>query len=73
MATIEHQQPRSASDAFILGVVAAYAAAFVLFGFLVQPPPDVLRGLAAILATRDALLTDYVRHRDREHRAAERE
>ena len=45
MATIEHQQPRSASDNLILGVVAAYAAAFVVFGFLVQPAADVLRGL----------------------------
>ena len=30
-----------------------------MFGFLVQPPADVLRGLSAILTTRDALLTDY--------------
>ena len=52
-------QPRSASDNLILGIVAAYAAAFVVFGFLVQPPADVLRGLGAILTTRDALLTDY--------------
>jgi hypothetical protein len=57
--TSEHEQPRQASDPLILGVVAAYAAAFVVFGFLVQPPADVLRGLGAILTTRDALLTDY--------------
>ena len=57
--TSERQQPRLASDNLILGVVAAYAAAFVVFGFLVQPPADVLRGLSAILTTRDALLTDY--------------
>jgi hypothetical protein len=57
--TSERQQPRLASDNLILGVVAAYAAAFVVFGFLVQPPGDVLRGLSAILTTRDALLTDY--------------
>ena len=57
--TSEPQQPRPASDNLILAVVAAYAAAFVVFGFLVQPPADVLRGLGAILTTRDALLTDY--------------
>ena len=55
--TGEHRQPRVASDNLILGVVAAYAAAFVVFGFLVQPPASVLRGLSAILTTRDALLT----------------
>ena len=57
--TSELQQPRLASDNLILEVVAAYAAAFVVFGFLVQAPADVLRGLGAILTTRDALLTDY--------------
>jgi Protein of unknown function (DUF1576) len=57
--TSEHHEPRLASDNLILGVVAAYAAAFVVFGFLVQPAADVLRGLGAILTTRDALLTDY--------------
>jgi Protein of unknown function (DUF1576) len=57
--TSQLQQPRLASDNLILGIVAAYAATFVAFGFLVQPPADVLRGLGAILTTRDALLTDY--------------
>jgi hypothetical protein len=47
------------SDKVILLVVAAYAAAFVLFGFLVDGPVAVARGLATILRTRDALLTDY--------------
>ena len=56
--TSERQPPRLASDSLILGVVAAYAV-FVIFAFLVQPPADVLRGLSAILTTRDALLTDY--------------
>ncbi len=51
--------PPQASDRAILAVVAAYAAAFVLFGFLVEPAGDVVRGLVAILTTRDALLTDY--------------
>jgi hypothetical protein len=57
--TSEHRQPRLASDNLILAVVAAYAAAFVVFGFLVQAPASVVRGLGAILTTRDALLTDY--------------
>ncbi len=46
-------------DRVVLGVVAAYAAAFVAFGFAVDGPAQVLRGLADILTTRDALLTDY--------------
>jgi hypothetical protein len=51
--------PARASDRTILLVVAAYALAFVLFGLAVDGPPAVARGLAAILTTRDALLTDY--------------
>jgi len=36
--TGEPYPPRLASDNLILGIVAACAAAFVVFGFLVQPP-----------------------------------
>ena len=43
----------------ILGVVAAFAAAFVVFGIAVDGPDKVLRGLVEIVTTRDALLTDY--------------
>ena len=46
-------------DRTILATVAAYAAAFVVFGFVVDGPDRVLRGLADIVLTRDALLTDY--------------
>ena len=59
MTTTEQRESRPASDRVILGVVAAYAGAFVAFGLIVQSPADVLRGLGAILTTRDALLTDY--------------
>ncbi|MGD9924191.1 MAG: DUF1576 domain-containing protein, partial [Pseudorhodoplanes sp.] len=52
-------EPRQASDHLILGIVAAYACAFVAFGLLVDGPATVLRGLVEIVATRDALLTDY--------------
>ena len=47
------------SDKYILLVVAAYAAAFVVFGLAVDGPTAVGRGLVTILTTRDALLTDY--------------
>ena len=50
---------KSLSDRTILLIVAGYAAAFVLFGLTLQSPAAVLRGLANILTTRDALLTDY--------------
>jgi hypothetical protein len=47
------------SDKSRLVGVSAYAAAFVGFGFLVDGPAAVARGLVTILTTRDALLTDY--------------
>jgi hypothetical protein len=46
-------------NSVILLVVASYAAAFVVFGFLVDDPGDIARGLVAITTTRDTLLTDY--------------
>ena len=47
------------SDRVILLAVCGYAVAFVAFGFVVDGPARVLRGLVDILTTRDALLTDY--------------
>jgi|SRR5215813_9792412 len=47
------------SDGVIVGIVWAYAAAFVVFGLLVDGVGPVLRGLGEIVTTRDALLTDY--------------
>jgi hypothetical protein len=46
-------------DNVILLVVASYAAAFVVFGFLVDTPAAIARGLVAITTSRDTLLTDY--------------
>jgi hypothetical protein len=43
----------------ILRVVAAFAASFVVFGFLVDSPAEILKGLVAICTSRDTLLTDY--------------
>ncbi len=51
--------PRTTPERTILMIVAAYAAAFVLFGLMLQPPAALLGGLARIVTTRDALLTDY--------------
>ncbi len=51
--------PGALSDRTILSIVAAYAAAFVLFGLMLQSPAALLDGLGAIVTTRDALLTDY--------------
>ena len=51
--------PPQLPDRTILGIVAAYAVVFVLFGLLVDGPAAVLRGLIEIVTTRDALLTDY--------------
>lgn len=52
--------PAPVPDRTILAVVAAYAAAFVVFGLAVDGPAAVAQGLVAILTTRDALLTDYM-------------
>ena len=46
-------------DHIVLGAVCAFAAAFVVFGFLVDGPVRVFHGLVLIVTTRDALLTDY--------------
>jgi len=39
--------------------VAAFSAAFIVFGFFVDSPAEILRGLVAICTSRDTLLTDY--------------
>ena len=52
-------EPAPLSDRLILGIVAAYAGAFVVFGLIVDGPEAVMRGLIEIVTTRDALLTDY--------------
>ncbi len=49
-----------ASDGFVFGLVAMYAASFVVFGFVISPPGEVLDGLIEIHLVRDALITDYV-------------
>jgi hypothetical protein len=48
-----------AASRLALLMVAAYAATFVIFGFVVDTPADIWRGLSAILISRDVLLTDY--------------
>ncbi len=50
---------RVLSDGVILRIVCVYAASFVVFGLLVDGPTSVLHGIAEIVTTRDALLTDY--------------
>ncbi|NWG25414.1 MAG: DUF1576 domain-containing protein [Pseudorhodoplanes sp.] len=52
-------EPSQLSDMAILGIVAAYAGAFVVFGLAIDGPEAVMRGLIEIVSTRDALLTDY--------------
>jgi hypothetical protein len=52
-------EPPRLSNRLILGIVAAYAGAFVAFGLIVDGPEAVMRGLFEIISTRDALLTDY--------------
>jgi hypothetical protein len=51
--------PGTTPESTILLIVAAYAAVFVLFGLMLQPPAALIAGLVNIVTTRDALLTDY--------------
>jgi hypothetical protein len=50
---------RSRAERVILGTSAAYGAAFVVFGLVLDGPVDVVRGIGQIVTTRDALVTDY--------------
>jgi|ERR1700680_1903645 hypothetical protein len=47
------------TDRVIPLTVCAYAAAFVVFGFVVDTPERIFVGLIEIITMRDALLTDY--------------
>lgn len=51
--------PKLSDDGLLL-VVAALAAAFVLFGLIVSGPASVASGLPKILLARDTLITDYI-------------
>ncbi|HMM90987.1 DUF1576 domain-containing protein [Bradyrhizobium sp.] len=56
----ERTPDRLCSDDIKLLMVAAYAAAFVIFGLAVSGPEATALGLEAILFSRDTLLTDYI-------------
>jgi hypothetical protein len=58
-AASRNTNPAPVSDRTILLLVAGYAVAFVLFGLAVDGPAVVAKGLAAIITSRDTLLTDY--------------
>jgi len=48
------------SDRLILRIIVSYALAFIVFGFLMSSPGEILHGLLQIITTRDALITDYM-------------
>lgn len=48
------------TDRRALRVVALFAAWFVAAGFVIDSPAQVWRGLVAIIASRDTLVTDYM-------------
>lgn len=52
--------PRTLTDRQRLAAVALLAGAFAAFGLLVSGPAAALRGMEAILRSRDTLITDYV-------------
>lgn len=58
-ATLPVATPELSNDG-LLGVVAAVSLAFVVFGFLVSSPAEIVSGLGKILLARDTLITDYI-------------
>jgi len=48
------------SNRLILSIIISYAVAFIVFGFLIASPGEILNGLIQIITTRDALITDYI-------------
>ncbi len=44
----------------ILTIIAFYAITFIIFGFMMSPPREILSGLFRILTVRDTLITDYI-------------
>ena len=48
------------SEGAVLRIVALYASAFVVFGFVMSPPSEIFGGLIDIITVRDALITDYI-------------
>lgn len=58
--TTEAAPATTTSDRFILSTVAGLAAAFALFGLLVDGPRAALQGLVIIQLVRDTLVTDYI-------------
>lgn len=44
----------------ILKIIVSYAFAFIVFGFIMASPSEILNGLIQIITTRDALITDYI-------------
>jgi hypothetical protein len=48
------------SSRLILRIIVSYALAFIVFGFLMSSPGEILNGLIEIITTRDALITDYI-------------
>lgn len=53
------QRHRRRSDTLLL-IMAATATSFVLFGFLVSTPTEIVSGLIDIQFVRDTLITDYI-------------
>lgn len=53
-------EPLRRSDRQLLLIVALFPLAFIAFGFCVDSPAAIWRGLGAIATSRDTLITDYI-------------
>ena len=53
-------EPEPASRNAVLLIVSLFPLAFIAFGFAVDTPAAIFRGLANILTSRDTLITDYI-------------
>lgn len=53
-------RPNRSHDRVVLLIVCWYAAAFVVFGFLIDTQAAIFRGLIEIVTARGVLITDYL-------------
>ncbi len=54
------RDPVGHSNRTLLLIVSLFPLAFIGFGFCVDTPAEIWRGLARILTSRDTLITDYI-------------
>jgi Protein of unknown function (DUF1576) len=55
----KHKSKKKNENQLRYRIVLGYAALLVIFGFILEPPNEIIKGLGHIITSRDALITDY--------------